>query len=147
MRYATIQRKESGDPGTFGVLSVAGSAFKCVTGELPWRNNIRSVSCIRPGSYVCLWQFSPAHHRQVYELQNVPARNDVQIHSGNWCGDKEKGLRSDVAGCILLGDVVGVLDGQKAVLHSKKTVRDFEDEMKLEPFTLTILAVPGEENI
>lgn len=140
MRTATLQRTKSGDSGTFGVLTTdTGKSWH--SGELPWRNNSRGYSCIPDGEYLCLWQYSPSHGRQVYHLQDVPCRTDVELHPGNWCGDIEKGMKSDVKGCIILGKSFGQADGQDAVLQSKKAIAEFETEMCCDSFTLTVKEV------
>lgn len=141
MRTATLTRKKTGDSGTFGML-VTDNGQTFISGELPWRDNARGLSCIPLGEYVCIWTFSPAHSRQLYQLQGVKDRSEVQIHPGNYCGDTTKGMRSDVMGCIILGMTLGRLEGQDAVITSKGAVRDFEDAMGCEPFKLAIVAAP-----
>ena len=137
MRTATLTRLRTGDTGTFGVLVLdRGTSF--VTGELPWRDNLPGASCIPPGTYLCVWAFSPAHNRNIYHVTNVLGRSSVEIHAGNWCGDPSKGYRSDVRGCIILGQQVAAIEGQEGATASKMSVSDFEAEMATESFNLTI---------
>ncbi len=56
----------------------------------------------------------------------------------NTFGDKTKGFKSHVMGCILLGKKSGRLDGQVAILNSRVAVRNFMEEMEYEPFKLRI---------
>ena len=116
MLNATLSRFSESDQGTFGDLVVNGQSWR--TGELPWRQNLPDQSRIDVGTYTCALRFSPHFQRTIYHLLDVPGRGDVEIHWGNFCGDKAKGFRSDVLGCILVGDSMGVLDGQLAVLNS-----------------------------
>lgn len=138
---ATIKRIRSGDDGTFGMLS-AGS-FSCFTGELPWRDNKRGISCVPPGVYHCQIRQSPKFGK-VYHLTDTPGRSLVLMHSGNFCGDVDKGFTSHVQGCILLGRFFGRLVNkagvmQSAVCSSLPAVDAFKKAMGMQPFTLTII--------
>lgn len=135
MKQVTIVRLSTGDEGTFGRLETEG--YGCLTLELPWRENQRGVSCILPGSYPAVWALSP-RFGACYHVENVPGRSDILIHSGNFAGDKSKGLKSDVEGCILLGRVLGKLSGQRVILQSRAARDAFAEHMGKEPFTLTI---------
>jgi hypothetical protein len=53
-------------------------------------------------------------------------------------GDKLLGYRAQLNGCIALGERLGWLDGQKALLLSAPAVRRFEAHMGREPFKLEI---------
>ena len=96
------------------------------------------MSCVPALKVLCRKQYSPAHVREVYTMQDVPCRSECEIHAGNFCGDVDKGLRSDVKGCVILGKAFGQIEGQDAVLKSKQAVSEFEDEMAGEDFMLTI---------
>lgn len=121
--FVEILRFQSGPQGTFGVLAASG--FGCYTLELPWKDNQVNVSCIPPGEYQAVWNYSPTFERMLYLLQDVPGRTGIRIHPGNRAGDTAEGFVSDSAGCILLGSRRGALGGQKAVLDSRGTVADF----------------------
>lgn len=143
-----IVREHTGDDGTPGTLTVEGEGFTCRTLELPWRGNRRGVSCIPAGTYPARLSWSPKRRRRLYELAQVPGRDDVQIHAGNYAGDTAQGYRSDVEGCILLGREwavakVGALE-QVMVAQSRATVKAFEDLMAGRPFTLSIEWAHGE---
>ncbi len=134
---AIIVRNDHSDQGTFGALFVEVKGFQCYTAELPWRENKDDVSCIPAGEYKCVWAKSP-HFGLCYHIQGVKDRDNVLIHGGNFAGDKAKGLRSDVKGCVLLGVSIGKLSGQQALLESRKALKAFNELMKCEPFMLTI---------
>lgn len=115
----------------------------CVTGELPVSGgnpdvqNERQVDCIPEGTYTCEIRQSPKFGK-VYEIKDIPGRSDVLIHRGNYCGNKAKGYRSDVLGCVILGSDFGTLEGQKAVIGSKAAFEKFMALAGGEPFELTI---------
>jgi hypothetical protein len=135
-RIANLCRLARSDQGTQGMLFYEG--FNCHTLELPWRDNQRSISCIPPGEYKCVTRKSP-RFGLTYHVTEVLGRSYILIHSGNWAGDVNKGYKSHVNGCILLGQKAGWLQGQRAVLTSKPTIRRFMEFMGYEPFTLKIL--------
>ena len=143
MKNVTLVREPSTDMGTFGKFSTPLRSF--VSGELPWRDNVQGLSCVPVGSYICKWQYSPSHNRNVYHLQNVPDRTDVEIHPGNYCGDTSKmnesaqePYRTDVKGCILLGMNKEMILGQMMLGQSRTAVGLFEAEMNGEDFQLSI---------
>lgn len=136
MKKATLTRDLSTDEGTFGLLETdSGDVFH--TGELPWRNNDHGTSCIPAGTYICRWINSPKHG-MCYQVTGVHGRDMIEIHSANWMGDKSKGFKSQLLGCIALGKSVGRLEGQAAVLASKVAVEEFNDAMGTGDFELTI---------
>lgn len=136
MKKVILQRKESSDHGTFGKIFVGEHVF--FTGELPWRENRANVSCIPAGVYQCYWTPSPAFRRKLYIVSDVKNRSGVRMHSANLMGDREKGFLSQLNGCISLGEKLGFLDGQKALLLSMPAMRKFEKLLNYEPFELEI---------
>lgn len=131
----TIIRNDSGDMGTFGVLIMPG--FTCQTGELPWRDNKPNISRIPAGTYRAKIFDSPTFGR-VYKLEGTEPRTFILIHAGNYCGDESKDYRSDVEGCILLGEKRGWLNEQKVVLNSRKTLDKFMEITKEEDLIIHI---------
>lgn len=136
MRTATLNRGPSEDTGTFGEFEI-DDGWKCHSGELPWRENKTGASCIPDGDYLCVLAGS-VKHGNCYHVTGVPGRTDVEIHSANWMGDKAKGLRCELLGCISLGLDVGNLAGQKALLHSGDAVHELTRRMNGESFRLSI---------
>lgn len=126
MRHALLLRDPSTDQGTFGRGRILMPPFEAFTGELPWRDNARGLSCIPPGQYRCVWALSPRLKRYTYRLVDVPGRDGVLIHSANLFGDKTLGFVAQLEGCISLGYGRGVINGQRALLVSKPAVRAFE---------------------
>lgn len=136
MTKLILERMETSEQGTFGKISVGGVSF--FTGELPWRENKNDLSCIPEGAYLCKWTLSPRFKRFTYELVKVPKRIAIRAHSANFCGAKDKGYKFQLNGCIALGEKLGFMDGQKALLLSAPAVRRFEKIMNKEPFMLEI---------
>ena len=115
---------------------VVAGMFYSYSLELDDHNNAPEKSCIPYGKYLCEVKDSPKFGR-VYEVKNVPGRTDVLIHAGNFAADEGKG-KADTNGCILLGNAIGEIAGQKALLSSKDALRRFMSEMNGEAFTLFI---------
>lgn len=138
----TLTRISTSDQGTKGRL--VGTGIDLCTLELPWRDNIRQKSCIYPGVYRCLPHYS-ARLGQVYWLQDVPGRDAVYIHVGNFAGDVDKGWASDVQGCILVGlshdTLVSAKRGkmQDAVISSRTAMQTLMGIIDKGSFNLEII--------
>lgn len=126
---ATLQRLETGPEGTFGRF-LAGP-LNLWSLELPWRENKPSVSSIPPGLYRCIFTHSPRFKRALYLVGPVPARSGIRIHPAN--------LARQLNGCVALGEKLGWMDGQKAVLLSAPAVRRVEEYFGGQPFTMEVL--------
>ncbi len=135
MRRATLTRMPSTDEGTFGVLAFDASALRTV--ELPWRDNASGVSCIPTGTYRCEIVQSPKFGR-VYGVRDVPGRSNILIHAANYGGDKAKGYRSELLGCIAPCMVHGQLNGQMAGLSSRAALAELMAWAGGAPFELEI---------
>jgi hypothetical protein len=131
-----LERLETGDHGTFGRIVLPGLSL--FTGELPYRDNLPNLSCLPDGVYNVVWTFSPAFRREMYLMLGTHPRAGIRKHSANFMGDRTKGLRSQLYGCIALGERLGWMGGQKALLLSAPAVRRFEDHMERKPFKLEI---------
>ena len=124
------------DQGTNGMLVM--NDFNCFTLELPWRDNNQSISCIPQGQYKVIQRASPKYGK-IYWVTKVQGRSYILIHSGNYAGDVSKGYKTHVRGCILLGQKMGTLGGQKAVLNSRVTVNKFMRLSGMQPFNLHVI--------
>ncbi len=129
-----ITRSMGDNHETLGVLTASnnGAKFSCKTLELAWKDNQHDISCIPKGQYQVKYTFSFGLLGWTYEIQNVPNRAGIRIHSANYY--------SQLKGCIALGNSVVDLngDGELDVANSKLTIKAFEDFMGRKPFTLTI---------
>lgn len=139
MKRAILHRQTEGDDGTFGRLSI--DDISLFTGELPDRDNAENVSRIPAGIYRCLCTWSPRFKRPMYLVGPVTGRTGIRIHPANLMGDPSKGRRSQLNGCIALGEKVGVMDGQRALLISSPAVGKLERHLNREPFELEIVDV------
>jgi len=114
-----IRRTAFTEFGTFGIIIHNGIPF-ALTLERPWLNNERDVSCIPEGSYTCK-RFHSSSHPDTFEVMGVQGRTGILFHKGN--------LMDHSAGCILIGEEFGVLNGKPAILSSKKGFNEFMANM------------------
>lgn len=126
----TIERLQDEGTQTRGILRVG--SFSAKTIELPWKNNQPNISCIPKGTYQVRWTFSPRFLKYTYEIQNVPHRSGIRIHSANYA--------RQLNGCVALGDRFADIDkdGKLDVANSRITIKAFEDKMNRKQFTLIV---------
>lgn len=112
-----LVRVTTGTDGTFGVLIKDGVPL-CVTLELPWRDNERSISCIPEGQYEIFPVNSPRFGR-TFQVAAVPGRSNILFHAGNTI--------DDTSGCILLGQSYGALfiDQRPGIHRSRVALQKF----------------------
>lgn len=133
MRKVKIVRDASTPLGTPGVLTTG--TYSCYTLELNDHQNQVGISCIPEGTFQPAIVDSPKYGK-VYRIP-VEGRTHILIHWGNFAADEGRG-KSNTDGCILLGNAIGEIAGQLALLSSKDAFRRFMDDMEGEPFELTI---------
>lgn len=138
MEEVVLERLSKSEAGCFGRI-LAPRGFACFSGELPDRGNAPGISCVPTGIYDVVWAMSPRLRRNTYRLLAVPCRSGILKHPANFMGDAALGLRCQLNGCIALGEKVGVMDGQRALLISGPAVRRFEAHMDRQPFRLRII--------
>lgn len=119
--------------GTLFIFKDDLSFWSCKTLERPWKANQIGISCIPKGQYKVKMTYSPKFDKMTYELQQVPNRSAIRIHSGNYF--------TDIEGCILLGDAFKDInkDGEIDVLNSILTVKKFEEMIGNKDFLLSII--------
>lgn len=137
-------RRESTDQGTFGTVQIGDKIINSL--ELPDRDNQSNISCIPEGEYEVARRYSPAFKRWTYHVTKVPNRGYILIHPANFAGDEEKGWQTNLQGCIGLGMDRGYAFNkhhkkQRAIFRSRQAVREFEDFLNRETFTLKIRSV------
>lgn len=142
-KIATVRliRTSSSSHGTFGTIMYG--KWNAHSLELPWHNNQQTVSCIPKGVYDVEWSYSPRFQRRMYCLVNVPNRAGIRIHSANIAGDVLLGLKTHLNGCITMGERIGILSNQKAVLNSATMIVQFEQLLLQKPFRIIIDGVVG----
>lgn len=140
MRRIVLTRLETSSQGTFGTFVVPNGDYLeyFYSGELPWLDNASGKSCVPTGVYKVKKTTWLKYNKPVFMLQNVANRQGILIHSANYMGDRDKGLKSQLYGCIALGEKLGVMEGQKALLVSSPAIRRFQDMMEWEDFELEI---------
>lgn len=136
MSDALLVREDQSDQGTFG--RIVAKALTLFTGELPWRGNAPSISCVPPGTYSAAFTHSPRFGRHLYLVGVVPHRSGIRVHPANFMGAADKGYRCQLNGCIALGEKLGWMGGQKVVLLSAPAVRRLESLFGGQPFQLEI---------
>lgn len=140
MMKAILIRELSTDAGTFGRLCVYRPCVNALcfdTLELPWLDNKRSVSCIFDGEYTCV--FRQTGKGQLYQVLDVPGRDGILIHRGNWAGRADLKMRCDSEGCILIGEGrTDDLMGQPGILKTVEALNRFHAFCKGEVFRLKI---------
>lgn len=103
MRVIRLKRiVHDSNAGTFGVL-IFDDLFPYFTSiELPWKSNAHDISCIPAGEYLTSKIISPHFKYDVYELQNVPNRQNIEMHIANSI--------YDINGCIGIGRAFGIVE-------------------------------------
>lgn len=125
-----LRRLEQTDFASYGQLVDAEENVICLTLELPWRDNHANTSCIPVGMYVA-HRFRGKRPYDVFKLDGVPGRSDIELHIGN--------LPHDTEGCVLLGSNLWPINGQPGIAGSEAAFRRFMDHMKgVDSFTLVV---------
>lgn len=120
-----LKRKWPRNKYIIGQLFINGEKF-CDTLEPPYN---REHPCIPAGTYEFKLQYSPKFKGTRPRLQNVPGREAILIHEGNY--------PQDTLGCILVGRNTQV----GAVLNSRATFKELMAELMLaqpQKFSITI---------
>ncbi len=126
-----LQRISNSLEATLGVLTDISTGLPiCLTLELPWKDNMTSLSCIPKGLYK-VEKYSSDKYKHVFKILNVPSRTNVLIHVGNTADDTQ--------GCILLGSQFGELKDKIAVLNSRGSLDLLKKYVDNKPFELEII--------
>lgn len=75
----------------------------------------------------------------MYLVGPVDRRTGIRIHAANLMGDAKKGYKCQLNGCIALGEKLGWIGKQKAVLVSRPAIRRLEKLTEGKPFQLEII--------
>lgn len=70
------------------------------------------------------------HFGETFEITDVPERDHILLHSGNFAGDRSKGKRTDSNGCVLTGLYPGRMYEQMCVMSSRFAHTAFMQMMK-----------------
>lgn len=124
MKQLELIRVSEGFHGTFGMLITEQEEPLCLTLEDVWCDNQRNISCIPEGEYICL-RFSSFKFGDTYLVQDVPGREGILFHVGNYAGAPGE-IDGDTQGCILLGRALLKNAGRVVgIAHSRTAFRDF----------------------
>jgi hypothetical protein len=115
-----LTRLETGKAGTFGALRIDKSLFSW-TLEPPDRWNTPDESCIPAGQYLVAWHNSATHGKTI-EVLSVPGRVGILFHAGNVVGHTR--------GCIILGETIFKLHGDRALKNSGQTFERFLNRLR-----------------
>lgn len=118
-----LLRFQQSEKGTLGRILYRNMQI-CCTLELPWKGNQHDISCIPEGKYKCISYTSPKNGREVWMLQNVPGRSNIEIHNGSFLTDTE--------GCIIVGDKHTEYKGLPLTNNSKQTLSKIKATMPKE---------------
>tara|TARA_R100001244_G_scaffold132173_1_gene107407 strand:+ start:1366 stop:1773 length:408 start_codon:yes stop_codon:yes gene_type:complete len=134
MYKAFLTRLEDDSHQTLGHLTLFDGLekiFECVTLELPWKANMRNISCIPKGVYKCKHRSSEKYKNHII-LQDVPNRRYILIHYGNY--------NTDTRGCILVGSRFGKInrDSLLDITASRRTLNELLESTEAEGFELNI---------
>jgi hypothetical protein len=149
----TLIRRAYLREATLGILRVAGKRF--ATLEEGWRADPHgpggqrregslTESCVPDGTYALRPHTSAKYPQGVYALINESlgvwyqdrphgqtwGRQAILIHSGNTV--------ADIEGCILVGVMHGMMNGQAAVLNSRDALASLKTLLGSERHTLVI---------
>lgn len=119
MKVLELIRLENTPQGVVSILKINKHVF-CATLEPPELDNQTNISCIPAGQYYIRGIKSP-RFGDTYTVLDVPGRSHILFHAGN--------LVEHTAGCILLGETIGKLSGDRAVLNSGATFKRFMEEL------------------
>jgi hypothetical protein len=127
-----VLRKESTNISTIGSFFING-AFAYNSLELPWSDgaNVHKANCILPATYPVIIDYSPHFKRDMPHILNVPDRDEIRIHVGNYPKDTE--------GCVL----IGLSKGHDFIGQSVAAFSDFfailTNALKSEKVNITII--------
>lgn len=126
MRIVQIIRNAGNERLTLGsctVFSMGIPLMSCFSLERGWLSNQANVSCVPPGEYKLVWEYSPRFNTNLWELKGVPGRSEAKFHSANhW---------HQLNGCIALGRSITDFDGDgyPDLTASKQTMAAFHKIM------------------
>lgn len=108
-----VFRKEYGTDSIIGDLYIDGE-FLCHSLE-------NTKLCIPEGKYKVILDFSNRFQKDMPHILNVPGREGIRIHPGNYYKDS--------SGCVL----IGMDKGESSVWRSKIAYKALYDRLKAHP--------------
>jgi hypothetical protein len=124
-----IQRYDWNHNATYGICYVKPSwgtrtEFKAESLERAWKNNKKEVSCVPPGVYPLVREYSPKFDQFLWELKEVHNRSECKFHAANFW--------DELNGCIALGESRYDLnkDGTLDITSSRDTIAEFHEALR-----------------
>lgn len=98
--------------------------FSALSLERGWRNNLPNISCVPLGVYPVFLEWSPRFQKNLWELKDVPNRDECKFHSANYW--------FQLNGCIALGRSLADInsDGYNDITSSVSTMKAFHKALK-----------------
>jgi hypothetical protein len=121
---------------TLGSLYDENHELLCKTMELPWKENIHSISCIPYGEYDVIREAtSNGHQYPHFRVLNVPGRTGILFHKITYV--------KDLKGCVGIGGAFQDLngDGVPDMVQSTVALQSLYDKMP-DKFRLKIIKKP-----
>lgn len=124
-KYGSLQTT-----GSLYVFDGDHSFFNCLTLELPYKNNQKSISCYPAGVYKVI-KIKRPNGKWAFSVKDVPGRSAILFHAGNYIATS----KPDSEGCTLVGfrydDInkdgnIDILDSTKALDLLLKIMPDTE---------------------
>ena len=129
-----LTRLASIGDSTIGILEDTDGGFSCCTIEREWKNNEPFLSRVPAGVYSVFKHRSPKNGDVfMFDNEDTAPRTYIQIHVAN--------KASELAGCVGVGSSFGILDGNVAVLGSRKAMNLLYD--KYDKFMLHVVDPKG----
>ncbi len=114
---------------TLGILTIDNTDNLFFTLELPYKDNLKNISCIPEGKYEII-NYNSNKFKNCFKINDVINRSDILIHSGNTI--------NDIKGCILIGKSI---NNEGYLSESKKALKEFKfimDNLKMKDKVLLI---------
>lgn len=125
--------------GTHGLLQVDGRNV-CLTIELPWASNQRSISCIPEGHYPLGNRYSPRFKEHI-EIKEVPDRSHILFHPAN-------NAQRELRGCIApVNEILNTGWGSRSRIAMSRLLFLLRDKLPSGQVTLTVLKATDESII
>lgn len=125
------------EKASHGLLTIEGRKV-CLTIELPWVTNQRSISCIPEGEYELRRRYSP-RFKEHFEVVDVPDRSYILFHPAN------NALR-DLRGCIApVSEIIGEGWGSRSKIAMSKLLHTLQGAIVKEGVVLKVRQATDEK--
>ena len=139
--HTNLLRFGSTPMGTFGKMELYNDVDKVLeafTVEKPWNDNRPFDSCIPAGDYVLEKHDTPNYPRHFALVGGTVSHWKDENFARYACLFHTANRARDVQGCIGLGEMLGVIYKEWAVIHSGPTIDEFNDLLNAVEETHTV---------